>query len=142
MASKEEVVYDLLGISVSEYAEINVYFDNEIIHLEKSGNYLCEHCSIWFKTAVGLKRHSISMKSCSQQNFEFLSAEMLSTLATEVKANAMSDDCLIDSFKDAVSEISSKLMVNKLAIDLEPLTETFMKNHKRVFFLEIIFWFY
>ena len=57
MASKEEVVYDLLGIAVSEYAEINVYFDDEIIHLEKSGNYLCEDCSIRFKTALGLKRH-------------------------------------------------------------------------------------
>ena len=55
---------------------------------------------------------------------------MLLTLETEVKANAMSDDCLIGSFKDAVSEISSKLMVNKLATDLELLTGTFMKNHK------------
>ena len=62
------------------------------------------------------------MKSCSQQNFEFLSVEMLSTLASEVKANAMRDDCRIASFKDAVSEIPSKLMVNKLATDLEPLT--------------------
>ena len=57
MASKEEVVYDLLGIAVSEYAEINVYFDDEIIHLEKSGNYLCAHCGIRFKTALGLKQH-------------------------------------------------------------------------------------
>ena len=141
MASKEEVVYDLLGIAVSEYSEINVYFDNEIIHLQKNGNYLYEHCSIRFKTALGLKRHSNSMKSCSQKNFEFLSAEMLSTLASEVKANAMSDDCLIDSFKDAVSEISSKLMVNKLATDLEPLTETFMKNHKSEMFWEFYFGF-
>ena len=98
MTSKEEVVYDLLGIALSEYAEINVYFDDEIIHLEKSGNYLCGQCSIRFKTALGLKRHSNSTKSCSQQNFEFLSADMLSTLASEVKANAMRDDCLIDSF--------------------------------------------
>ena len=45
------------------------------------------------------------MKSCSQQNFEFLSAEMLSTLATKVKTNAMRYDYLIDNFKDAVSEI-------------------------------------
>ena len=45
MASKEEVVYDLLGIVVSKYAEINVYFDDEIIHLEKSGNCLCGHCT-------------------------------------------------------------------------------------------------
>ena len=35
MASKEEFFYDLLGIAVSEYAEIFVYFDHEIIHLEK-----------------------------------------------------------------------------------------------------------
>ena len=81
------------------------------------------------------------MKSCSQQNFEFLSAEMLSTLATEVKTNAMSDDYLIDSFNDAVSEISSKLMVNKLATDLEPLTETFMKNHKSEMFWKLYFGF-
>ena len=66
---------------------------------------------------------------------------MLSTLASEVKANAMSDDCLIDSFKDAVSEISSKLMVNKLATDLEPLTETFMKNHKSEMFWKLYFGF-
>ena len=51
-ASKEEVVYDLLGISVSEYAEINVYFDDEIIHLGKSGNYLCGHC-----TVIASKQH-------------------------------------------------------------------------------------
>ena len=43
MASKEEVIYDLFGIAVSEYPEINVYFDDEIIHSEKSGNYLCGH---------------------------------------------------------------------------------------------------
>ena len=115
MASKEEVVCDLLGFSVSEYAKINVYFDNEIINLEKSGNYLCGHCSNRFK-----------MKSCSQQNFEFHSVEMLSTSASEVKANAMCDGCLIDCFKDAVSELSSKLMVNKLATDLEPPTESEM----------------
>ena len=53
MASKEEVVYDLLGIAVSEYAKINIYFDDEIIYLEKSGNYLCGHCSIRLKTALG-----------------------------------------------------------------------------------------
>ena len=40
MASDAEVVYDLLGISVSENVGINVYFQDEIIHLEKSGNYL------------------------------------------------------------------------------------------------------
>ena len=48
MASKEEVVYDLLGIAVSEYAEINVYFNDEIIHLQKGGNYIA---------ALGLKQH-------------------------------------------------------------------------------------
>ena len=57
MASKEELVYDLLVIAVSESAEINVYFDDEIIHLQKSGNVLCEHCCIRFKTALGLKQH-------------------------------------------------------------------------------------
>ena len=77
MASKEEVVYDLLGIAVSEYAKINVYFADEIINLEKNGNYFCEHCSISFKTALGLKLHSNSMKSCSQQNFKFLSADAI-----------------------------------------------------------------
>ena len=81
------------------------------------------------------------MKSCSQQNFEFLSAEILSTLATTVKTNATRDDCLIDSFKDAVSEVSSKLMVNKLATDLEPLTGTFMKNHKSEMFWKLYFGF-
>ena len=79
------------------------------------------------------------MQSCGQQNFEFLSAEMLSTLASGVKANAMSDDCLIDSFIDAVSEISSKLMVNKLATDLETLTETFVINHKCEMFSKLYF---
>ena len=53
----------------------------------------------------------------------------------------MSDDGLIDSFKDAVSEISSKLMVNKLATDWEPLTETFMKNHKSEMFWKLYFGF-
>ena len=67
--------------------------------------------------------------------------EMLSTLATEVNVNAISDDCLIESFKDTVSEISSKLMVNKLATDLEPLTETFMKNHKSEMFWKLYFGF-
>ena len=69
MASKEEVVYNLLGISVSEYAEINVYFDEEIIHLEKSGNYLCEHCSIRFKTAFDFNEIMQSTKLLWQNFF-------------------------------------------------------------------------
>ena len=101
----------------------------------KSGNNLCERCSIRFKTAFGF--NEIMQSTKLRISFE----PLLSTLATEVKPNAMSDDCLIDSFKDAISEISSKLMVNKLATDLKPLTETFMKNHKSEMFWKLYFGF-
>ena len=132
--AEAEVVYDLLGISITECAEINVYFNDEVILLEKSEN-VCEDCSKNFKTAFGLKLH---LKSCShQQNFEFISAEKLSSLASVVKANAISDDCLIDSFTDAVAEVSCKLKVKILAKDLLPLTETFMKNHKSEMFWKV-----
>ena len=36
-----EVVYDLLGIFITECAEINVYLNDEVILLEKSEN-VCE----------------------------------------------------------------------------------------------------
>ena len=84
------------------------------------------------QNSIRFKPH---LKSCShQQNSKFISAEKLSSLASEVKANAISDDCLIDSFKDAAAEVSCKLKVKILAKDLVPLIEAFMENHKSEMF--------